>query len=246
MNSAEVEIRSIEGIDGSGSIMIDAFPSIGLSAAIAGLCVVEDLKLHEIAAISSLQFPSVSVVSKRKPEFPARIYGSELAKVMVCVSEFTIPADIHAQLARSIVSWSQKQKCSMIISSSGIPIDQGSGHERAQLRGVGSNEQTRNKLVKAGITLFEVGVVSGLAAALLNEGRLNNVDVVGLVLEIDPEIPDTIAAAAILKAIDKLLPEKSINVTALEHSTQQIENRFKTMRREEEERNRDAHPSTYG
>jgi len=246
VDATEFEIYSFEGIVGSGSVVIEAFPGMGLSAAIAGFYVVENLKLHEIAAISSAQFPTISIISRYKPEFPARIYGRENAKVMVCVSEFTIPAELHLQLARSILSWSQKQKCSLVISSSGIPIGNGQSHQNPEVRGVGSTEQTRDKLKAAGIRLFESGVVTGLAAALLNEGRLNNIDVAGLVLHVDPEIPDTYAASAILKTIDKLLPESHIDLSLLDEDAQQIENRLKALRREAVEGNREAHSSTYG
>jgi len=245
VNAPEFEIYSFEEIPSQDNVLIETFPSIGLSAAIAGLYLVENLKLREIAAISSAHFPSVSIVSAHKPQFPARICGRENARVMVCVSEFTIPAELHMELARSILSWSQKQKCSLVISSFGIPIDNGQGDQDAGVRGVGSTKHAGDKLKNAGVSPFESGVVTGLAAALLNEGRIKNVDVASLVLHVDPEIPDTYAASAILKTIDKLIPEIHIDLTLLDEDARQIENRLKTLRRETVERNRDARSSTY-
>ena len=239
----ELEIYSLEETKPVGGVVIEAFPSIGISATIAGLYIVGVLKLHEIAAISSAHFPPISVVSGNKPEFPARIYGREGVRVMVCISEFAMPAELHVQLARSILSWSQTQKCSLVISSSGTPISK--SPRNGEVRGVGSNEQTRQKLKNTGISLFESGVVSGLSAALLNEGRLNNVDVVALVLDVDPEIIDTTAASAILKAIRKLLPDDHIDGTLPDQDAQRIENRLKALRQEQTE-NPDSHSSTYG
>jgi uncharacterized protein len=246
VNASEFEIYSFEDIVSPGSVVIEAFPSMGLSAAIAGFYIVANLKLHEIAAINSAHFPSISIISAHKPEFPARIYGRENARVAVCVSEFTIPAELHLQLARSILSWSQKQKCSLVISASGIPIDNGQRRGDLEVRGAGSNEQTRDKLKNAGVSLFESGVVTGLAAALVNEGRLNNIDVAGLILDVDPEIPDTRAASALLKTIEKLMPESRIDLALLDQDAQKVENRLKTLRREATERNHDAWSSTYG
>ena len=240
----ELEIRSLEQAHIVDGVVIEAFPSMGISATIAGLYIVGALKLHEIAAISSAHFPPISVVSANKPEFPARIYGREGVRVMVCISEFAMPAGLHMQLAKSILSWSQTQKCSLVISSSGTPLSKSS--RNGEVRGVGSNEQTRQKLKNAGISLFESGVVSGLSAALLNEGRLNNVDVVALVLDVDPEVIDTRAASGILKAIGKLLPDDHIDGTLPDQDAQRIENRLKALRQEQTEQDPDSHSSTYG
>ena len=238
----ELEIRSLEETD-TGGVVIEAFPGIGISATIAGLYIVGALKLHEIAAISSAHFPPISVVSANKPEFPARIYGREGVRVMVCISEFAMPTGLHMQLARSILLWSQTQKCSLVISSSGTPISK--SPLTGEVRGVGSNEQTRQKLKNAGISLFESGVVSGLSAALLNEGRLNHVDVAALVLGVDPEIVDTRAASAILKAIGKLLPDDHIDGTLPDQDAERIENRLKSLRRETSDQDPDSPSSTY-
>jgi len=103
-------------LDISGGVLIEGFPNIGLASAIASTYIVGSLKLTQIAAIDSTRFPSVSIISAEKPEFPARIYASAEHKIGVCLSEFTIPTDLNASLARVILSWSHEQKCSLVIS----------------------------------------------------------------------------------------------------------------------------------
>ena len=227
--SPTIEIRTFKKLDLSGGVLIESFPSIGLASAIAGTFIVKSLKLNQIAAIDSTRFPSVSVISAEKPEFPARIYASADPKVAVCLSEFTIPVDLDIYVAKSILSWSREEKCSLVISSCGMPMTEQDDQKRDPvISGVGSNEHTRLRLKSAGINLLDSGVVPGITGALLNEGRLSNFDVVGLLFEIYPEVPDARAVAGIVEAIAKLLPELRLDVTLLNLEAEKIENMLKT------------------
>ena len=212
--------------------MIEGFPSIGLASAIAGTYIVGSLKLDQIAAIDSTRFPSVSIISGKNAEFPARIYASAEHKLAVCLSEFTMAADLDVYVARAILSWSHKEKCSLVISSCGMTEHDNQKHQGPIIYGVGSNEHTMLKLKSAGINLLDSGVVPGITGALLNEGKLDNINVVGLLFELHPEIPDARVVAGIFKAITRLIPQLHLDLTPLHQDVEKIENQLKTTRQE--------------
>lgn len=244
--SPTIEIRTFKELDLSGGVLIESFPSIGLASAMAGTYIVKSLKLNQIAAIDSTRFPSVSIISAKKPEFPARIYASADQKIAVCLSEFTIPADLDIYLARSILSWCHEEKCSLVISSCGMPMTEQDDQKRQDpaISGVGSNEHTRLKLKNVGISLLESGVVPGITGALLNEGKLSNIDVVGLLFKVYPEIPDAKAVAGIVEAIAKLLPQLHLPVTSLYQEAEKMENMLRT-RQHSDEPDPSLRPSPY-
>jgi len=241
-----IEIRTFKKLDLSGGVLIESFPSIGLASAIAGTFIVKSLNLNQIAAIDSTRFPSVSVISAEKPEFPARIYASADPKVAVCLSEFTIPVDLDIYVAKSILSWSREEKCSLVISSCGMPMTEQDDQKRDPvISGVGSNEHTRLKLKSVRISLLESGVVPGVTGALLNEGRLSNIDVAGLLFEISARIPDVKTVAGIVGAIAKLIPQLHLDVSSLYQETERIENMLRT-RQQSNESDPSLRPSPYG
>ena len=227
--------------------MIEGFPSVGLASAIAGTYIVGCLKLDQIAAIDSARFPSVSIISAEKPEFPARIYASEEHKIAVCLSEFTMPPDLDVSVARSILSWSREGKCSLVISSCGLPATEHDNQKRRDtvIFGVGSNEHTRLKLKNAGVSLMDSGLVPGITGALLNEGRLSNINVAGLIFELHPEIPDARVVAGIVETITKLMPQLHLDLAPLLQDVNKVENRLKTMTQQTSELNTSARPSPY-
>ncbi|HYW00424.1 MAG TPA: PAC2 family protein [Candidatus Acidoferrum sp.] len=227
--------------------MIEGFPSIGLTSAIAGTYIVRSLELTQIAAIDSTRFPSASIISSEKPGFPVRICASAERKIAVCLSEFTMPADLHVSLARAIISWSHEEKCSLVISPCGMPLTEQDNQKRQDsvICGVGSNEDTRLKLKSAGISLLESGVVPGITGALLNEGKLSNVNVACLLFELRPEIPDARAVVAIMEAITKLDPQLHLDLTPLYQDAEKIETQLKTMTQQTSELNTSLRPSPY-
>jgi len=233
-------------LDISGGVLIEGFPNIGLASAIASTYIVGSLKLTQIAAIDSTRFPSVSIISAEKPEFPARIYASAEHKIGVCLSEFTIPTDLNASLARVILSWSHEQKCSLVISCCGIHMTEQDNQKRQDpvIRGVGSNEHTRRRLKSSGISLMQSGLVPGITGTLLNEGKLSNINVAALLFELHPEMLDTEAVVAIVESITKLSPQLRPALTPLYQDVEKIENELKTITRQKNELNT-LHSSPY-
>ena len=242
-----VEIRAFKQLDLSGGVLIEAFPSVGLVSAIAGTYIIDRLKLDQIAAIDSPWFPPVSMIYAQKPKFPARIYASQEHKIAVCLSEFTMPATLDRFIAKSILAWGKEQKCSLVISPCGVPMLEEETRRQGGviIYGVGSTDRTRQKLKDSSISLLDFGVVPGIAGALLNEGKWNGSDVIALLVEAYPEIPDARAAANIVEAIHKLLPKMDLDVSPLYAEAEKIESRLKTLREQAKPAESPLRPAPY-
>jgi len=244
-----VEIRSFKQMDLAGGVVIESFPSVGLVTTIAGTYLISSLHLDQIAAIDSAWFPPVSMIYAGKPKFPGRIYASTQHKIAVCLSEFTPPPYLDRFIAKTILAWAREQKCSLVITPCGVPMLEERAldtPEKLLIYGVGTTDIARRKLTDAGIHTLEFGVVPGISGALLNEGRWNNFDTIALLVEAYRGIPDARAAAAIMEAIDKLLPQVELDVSPLYREAEQIENRLKTLREQAKSVESQISPAVYG
>jgi len=244
-----IEIRPFKQVDLTGGVVIEGFPSVGLVTTIVATYLISSLKLDQIAAMDSAWFPPVSMIYAEKPKFPARIYASPEHKAAVCLSEFTPSIYLDRFIAKTILSWAQEQKCSLVISPAGVPVLEAHAvkrPERPMIHGVGTTEQTRQKLKAANIHLLDFGVVPGISGALLNEGRWKNSDVIALVVEAYQDIPDARAAAAVVEAIDKLLPQIKLDVSPLYSEAERIESRLKVIREQAKPVENPMPPALYG
>src|SRR5512137_521551 len=103
----EIQILEYKNIDLSNSILIEAFPTVGLVSSIAGHFLVEQLNLDEIGTISSRYFMPAAVIHNGVPSPPVRIYASKkfcgsgggCDQIVVVSSEFMPAVDIIKPVA---------------------------------------------------------------------------------------------------------------------------------------------------
>ncbi|MEE9236570.1 MAG: PAC2 family protein [Thermoplasmata archaeon] len=209
--------------------MLEAIPTVGLSSTIACSYLISKLELDQISAVDSDDFPSVSMIYSRKPKFPARIYAREDLKIAVFISEIPLPATLHRPLARTLLSWSRDQGCREIICMEGFPVS-GGGKKPLRLWGVGSTDMARERLESSGIEQLETGMITGVSGVLLNEGRWSKFNVMSLAAETRAYMPDALAAAKLVEAVDQLLPQVTIPIEPLYEQAALIEGHLGTLR----------------
>ena len=104
----EIQIIEYKEVDLSNSILIEAFPTVGLVSSIAGHFIIDQLKLEEIGTISSRYFMPAAVIHNGMPSPPVRIYaGKKICgptgscdQIVVIISEFMPAVDIIKPVGR--------------------------------------------------------------------------------------------------------------------------------------------------
>ena len=107
----DIQIIEYKNIDLSNSVLIEAFPTVGLVSSIAGHFLVEQLNLEEIGTISSRYFMPAAVIHNGMPSPPVRIYASkkicgsngDCDQIVVIISEFMPSVDIIKPVASMIL-----------------------------------------------------------------------------------------------------------------------------------------------
>lgn len=228
----EIELRKFKDIDLKGGIMIDCIPVVNIVSGVVGSYIVSALNLDQVFALESEQFPPISMVFSKKPKFPARGYASEKHKVAVILSEFQPPPSLSRPLAYKLLSCFEECNCSKIISFEGLPtMDKKSGNNNEnkkapQIYGLGSTDIARKMLDDAEIEQLETGMVVGVTAVLMNEGRWQNKDVITLIGEIRDDVPTVRLAARLLDMFNKLYPRLGIDVKPLLDEAEKVESHF--------------------
>lgn len=218
-----VEVRTLKEVDLKGGIVVAAFPSVGLVSTISATYLIQMLPVDQVCALESEDFPSVSMIYAKKPKFPARVYASAAHKLAIFICEMPLPTRIHRTVAYTLLDWAKKQGCREIISLEGLPME-GDGAERGPaVWGVGSTDRARANLDKHKITQLETGMIAGVTGVLLNEGRWRSSDVIALLAEARPELPDAHAAVSLVHALDELLEDVTVDLRPLQQQAKQLE-----------------------
>ncbi len=247
----EIETRKFKDMDLKGGTILEGFPGIGIVGPIAATYLIDYLKMDQICALDSEDFPPTSMVYASKPKFPARIYANSEHKIGLFLSEFTPSPKLHRPIAKKLLTWAKEQQCKKFICMEGLPSEAGDelkGEETRKIDvfGVGSTDFARNELKKAGIKNLESGMIYGISGVLLNEGRWENFYVITLLAEAYLDMPDALAAARILEALDKLMPNIKIDTKPLLEQSKKFEEHLKGLRRQAEPPVKEPYKAMYG
>ena len=231
-NPDDLTIMEYKNVDLSNSMLIVAFPTVGLVSSIAGRYIIDSLKLEETGEISSRFFIPATVIHNGSPLPPVRIYtGKKLCGVeesceqlTVIISEFMPPWDLIKPLVNLIFDWSKKKGCKIIVTLEGMHTE---NTKKPKTFGIGTTEAMKTILKKYQIEEIREGMITGDTGVLLYEGVRMQRDVICLLAEAHESFPDSRAAGRLLEELDKLLPGIKIDPEPLYKEADEIEKRIR-------------------
>ncbi len=217
--SGEVKLTKLKEIDLSNGVLIEAFTGVGMVASIAANYMISNLKLDQVAAMDSDDFPPVSMIYNGRPKLPCRVYCSTELNLAVFTSEVPLPIRTHRHVADALIKWGEESGCSSFIAMDAIPRE-GEGEEDSRpadklpdVWAIGSCDKARVKMEEAGLNTLQVGMITGVSAIMLNQGRMQNLDVTGLYADARTDIPDAAAAASLIAVLNKLLRPRPFSLS---------------------------------
>ena len=230
----DIEIIEYREVDLSSSMLVVAFPTVGLISSIAGHFIIDNLKLEEIGAIVSREFMPATVIHKSRPSPPVRIYAGEkkcgpdgkCEQLAVIISEFMPPYNIIKPLSDKILQWADEKGCETVVTLEGTHAV-GDKSKDMKVYGIGSNQEMKNLLKKYKIDETQEGMITGVTGVLLYQGVLMQRDVICLLSEAHSSFPDSRAAGNLLQKLDVMLPEIKIDPKPLYKEAEKIEEQIK-------------------
>jgi len=220
---SEVTVRELKPIDVEGGYLIDGFPYAGLANAIATESMINTIQFEMVGVLDSDLFRPISIIKDGIPNFPARIFVNKELKVAVFSSYLTPHESLHRHVAKTMLEWANKHKCSLVVSSSAIKSED----EKPFVIGVGSTAEAKKKLKDAEIPTLSHGTVPGIPGILLNEGLVSDTNVIVLLFNAMEKGPDFRSGAQICMAMSKLVPGAACDLRTLLHEAEIVEHDIK-------------------
>ena len=217
--SPKIRIRELKSLNLEGGYLIDGFPSVGFSSAIATESMIHTSRFELAGVIDSENFPPISIVKDGEPNFPTRIFVNEDLKVGIFLSFLTLDQSLHRVTAKTMLKWAKEHKIGLIVSS--VAIKSPNGNE--EMMGIGSTDVARAKIKEAGLRVLEHGTIPGIPGTLLNEGRMLEQDVIVIVFHTNGEGPDFKSSAQLCMAMSKLIPGATCDIPSLQKEAEKAE-----------------------
>lgn len=214
-----IRIKELKPSNLEGGYLIDGFPSVGFSSAIATESMIHTSQFELVGVIDSDIFPPISVIKDGRPNYPSRIFANEDLKVGIFLSYLTLDQSMYRTVAKTMLKWAKKHKIELIISSVAVKSLEG----KEEMIGIGSTDSARVKVKEAGLKVLEHGTVPGIPGTLLNEGSITGQDVIVIIFYTDGKGPDFKSSAQLCVAMSQLIPGASCNISSLQKEAEKAE-----------------------
>lgn len=218
-----LRVRELKPINLKGGYLIDGFPSVGFSSAIASESMIHTSQFELSGVVDSDEFPPISIIKDGKPNYPTRIFTNEDLKVGVFLSYLTLDQTMHRAAAKTMLKWAKKHEINLIVSSVAVKALDG----KEEMVAIGSTESARAKVKDAGLKVLEHGTVPGIPGMLLNEGSITGQDVIVVIFHTSGQGPDFKSSAQLCMAMSQLIPGASCNIPSLQQEAEKAESIIK-------------------
>jgi uncharacterized protein len=197
------EIKIIEKTQiPSGALMLFGFPDVGLVGVIAASHLIEELNLEEVAYLDSSLLPPIIVLHEGVPHSTIRIFGN--AKILLAVSETPISANIIYQVMDALLDWAKSKKVKMMVSLSGIPIEERQDATELKVFAAASSPDVLKTIQSKNMEALLEGYMVGPQAIMLMRCSQSGLPAVTLMGQCFLNYPDPEAATEVLKSLNTL------------------------------------------
>ena len=201
-----------------GVTIIQGFPGFGMVGSISTEYLLEHLETTLIGTVQVDEIPPMLAIHKGELIPQIGLYYSE--KFHIVILHFLVKGQDHEWLfAKIIQEIAVRLEAKEIISLEGV-----SGEETAQVFAYSNLEDKQTELTKKGFPLLNESIILGVSAALF----LQNVSITAFFAMTKSTLPDSTAAAEIIKALDKYLG-LSVDYSPLYDRAKEFEDKIKEL-----------------
>lgn len=208
-------------------ILIAGFPDSGMIGSISINHIIEQLGMHQIAAVESQYVMPAAIFIGKRFRHPFRIYANDSGTVCALICEVPVLARGTSSIIDMVIDWSISAGVREMMVLGGILPTNFSPpylHERKPL--VLQNETGQDirpaDQVSAGMAVPDDAVIVGLAGSLLSVSATRGLKCTALMIPTMPEAPDPEGAAIVLESMAKVPPYIEIDTSSLRQKVEAI------------------------
>ncbi|MBI2147922.1 proteasome assembly chaperone family protein [Candidatus Woesearchaeota archaeon] len=204
-----------------GCTIIEGFPGFGLIGTITTEFLLDTLKAEQIGTIQDDTIPTMVAIHEGKVVHPIGVFYDKKTNLLI-IHIIASLKGIEWKLADAIVDLAKKLKAKEIVSLEGVASQSQDAPRCFYYSSIAANTP---KFKKSGIEPLKEGIIIGVTGALL---VADGVPVTAVFAETHSGLPDSKAAADIIKVLDSYLGLK-LDPKPLLEQAEKFEDKIKTL-----------------
>jgi len=220
--SPDNEVYEIKKTVLKSPVVFAGFVGAGLVGPLAVGCMIDKLKMKEIAYFRSKHLPPSTVFMQGRLRHPFRFYSNNDGTICAIICEITLPSGLH-DIVNTILDWAEKKGSHEIVILDGVAS---TSHDDKAF--CAAEEDLSRVMEDSDIKMIPQGFITGVAGGLLNECLVRKIQGVTLLVKANDKGPDPLAAATLVKAVNRAY-HMDIDTTELKKEKKRIDADFKEL-----------------
>lgn len=230
---SESPVEIFGDVDLKGAVVIVAFPTTGSAGSIAAQYLIRNLTLPLVGHLRLPDLTGLVSIQDGIVTSAVRIFGGEVVckigkacpSIYVITTELALPPPVLNHLAEAVMHWAARGEAHMLLVLEGV--GRGEGDDKPDVFSAAADPKVLKMLVKAGIPPMERALIAGITAQILLEAPHRGVKAGGILVEASRDHPDGRAAAALIEAIAKMVPDVAVDAKPLLKEAMALEKEIK-------------------
>jgi len=229
-------IETFAKVDLADALVLAAFPTTGSSASIAAQYLIRNLDLPLVGHLSVPELSSITAIQDGRATSAVRVFGGEVAcrldkrcpRIYVVTTELAPPPAVALRLAETLLSWAGAGGAHLLLALEGVV--RGEGDDTPDTFCAAADQGVLKELAKTGLPAMERALIGGITAHLLLLGPARKVRSGAVLVEATRDHPDGRAAAKLVEALAKIVPDVVIDAAPLMKEAMELEAEVLKMR----------------
>jgi len=220
--SSDNEVYEIKKTVLKSPVIFAGFVGAGLAGPLAIGCMIDKLKMKEIAYLRSRHLPPSTVFMQGRLRHPFRLYSNDDGTICAVICEITLPIGLH-DIVNTILDWAEKNGSHEIVILDGVAS---TSHDDKAF--CAAEEDLCRVMEDNDIKMIPQGFITGVAGGLLNECLVRKIQGVTLLVKANDKGPDPLAAATLVDAVNRAY-HMNIDTTELRKKKKKLGVDFKEL-----------------
>ena len=220
--SPDNEVYEIKKTVLKSPVIFAGFVGAGLVGPLAIGCMIDKLKMKEIAYLRSKHLPPSTVFMQGRLRHPFRLYSNNDGTICAIICEITLPFGLY-DIVNTILDWAEKNGSHEIVILDGVAS---SSHDDKAF--CAAEGDLCRVMEDSDISMIHQGFITGVAGGLLNECLVRKIQGVTLLVKANDKGADPLAAATLVEAVNRAY-DMSIDTYDLRKKKNQIGADFKEL-----------------
>lgn len=226
---AEATLDAFEPIETKDALVLVAFPTTGAASSIAAQYLVRQLSLPLVGHLRMPELHSIVAIQDGRVTSPIRIFGGEVEcrldkkcpRIYLVTSELPASPGVVAATSELVLEMAHKGGAHLVLALEAVV--RGDGDDTPDVFAASASPEVLKELAAKGVPPMERALIGGVAGPIMLGAALRGGRAGALLVEATRDHPDGRAAAALIKALEGILPTVAMDAKPLLEEAMRLE-----------------------